>query len=102
MSDISFEWDQRKHSANRRRHDTSFVEAQTVFTDDNGLLLDDPDHSEGEERCILLRLSSKLRLLVVCHTYRKDEATKGLSQPVRRRGRNKNNTGTGGEHEKRV
>jgi uncharacterized protein len=75
MSDIRFEWDEKKHSANRRRHGTSFVEAQTVFTDDNGLLLDDPEHSEDEERFILLGLSSKLRLLVVCHTYRKDEAT---------------------------
>ena len=45
-----------------------------VFTDENGLLLDDPDHSHEEDRFILLGLSSSLRLIVVSHTYRKDEA----------------------------
>jgi uncharacterized protein len=73
MADIGFEWDDKKHSANRRKHGTSFVEAQSVFADDNGLLLHDPDHSDDEDRFVLLGLSSKPRLLVVCHTYREDE-----------------------------
>jgi uncharacterized protein len=73
MSDIAFEWDKKKDAANRRKHGTSFTEAETVFTDDNGLLVHDPDHSEDEERFVLLGLSSSLHLLVVCHTYRKNE-----------------------------
>ena len=75
MSDIRFEWDETKHSLNKRKHGLSFTEAQTVFADEKGLLLDDPNHSHYEDRFILLGLSSSLRLLVVSHTYRKDDAT---------------------------
>jgi uncharacterized DUF497 family protein len=75
MSDIRFEWDEKKHSLNKRKHGLSFTEAQTVFADENGLLLDDPDHSHDEDRLILLGLSSNLRLLVVSHTYREDNTT---------------------------
>ena len=74
MIDIHFEWDEKKETLNRKKHGISFTEAQTVFADEDGLLLDDPDHSHSEDRFILLGLSSKLRLLVVCHTYRKDDA----------------------------
>ncbi len=70
MSGLRFEWDARKNAANRRKHGISFEEAESAFTDEHGLLLDDPDHSEGEERFILLGLSATLRLLVVCHCYR--------------------------------
>jgi uncharacterized DUF497 family protein len=73
MLDISFEWDEKKHSLNKRKHGTSFVEAQTVFADENGLILHDPDHSHEEDRYVLLDLSSRLRILVVSHTYRKDD-----------------------------
>jgi uncharacterized DUF497 family protein len=73
MNDVYFEWDEKKHSANKRKHSISFVEAQTVFADENGLLLHDPDHSPDEDRFILLGLSSNLRTLVVCHTYRKND-----------------------------
>ena len=48
----------------------SFEDAQTVFADENAKLIDDPDHSEEEDRFVLLGLSSSLRLLVVCHCYR--------------------------------
>jgi uncharacterized DUF497 family protein len=74
MSEIRFEWDEKKHSLNKRRHGVSFDEGQTVFADENGLLLEDPDHSQEEDRFILLGLSSSLRLIVVSHTYRKDDA----------------------------
>jgi uncharacterized DUF497 family protein len=73
MINLSFEWDKNKASLNKRKHGTSFVEAQTVFADENGLLLDDPDHSHEEDRFILLGLSSNLHLLVISHTYRKDD-----------------------------
>jgi uncharacterized DUF497 family protein len=75
MPDIRFEWDERKHSLNTRKHGISFTEGQTVFADENGLLIDDPDHSDDEERLILLGLSVKLRLLVVSHTFREDDMT---------------------------
>ena len=73
MSDLRFEWDARKDAANRRKRGISFVEAETVFSDENALLLDDPGHSASEDRFVLLGLSSVLRLLVVSHTYREGD-----------------------------
>jgi uncharacterized DUF497 family protein len=70
MSALLFEWDSRKAAANRQKHGVGFEEAQSVFSDEWALLLDDPDHSQDEERFILLGLSSYLRMLVVCHCYR--------------------------------
>ena len=70
MSELRFEWDERKNTENQRKHGVSFEEAQAVFLDDHAMLIDDPDHSSREERFILLGLSAALRLLVVCHSYR--------------------------------
>ena len=70
MSTLRFEWDSRKAAENQRKHGVAFGEARTVFFDERARLIDDPDHSEEEERFVLLGLSSKLRLLVVCHCYR--------------------------------
>jgi hypothetical protein len=70
VPDLRFEWDERKNAQNRHKHGVSFEEAQTVFFDDRALLLDDPDHSDQEDRFILLGLSAALRTLVVCHCYR--------------------------------
>jgi len=71
VADLRFEWDARKNRSNRQKHGVSFEEAQTVFLDDAALLIDDPDHSDDEDRFVLLGLSSSLRTLVVCHCYRK-------------------------------
>ena len=71
---IRFEWDENKNIANRKKHNISFEEAQTAFYDDNALLIDDPDHSEEEERFILLGFSFRANLLVVCHCYRQSES----------------------------
>ncbi len=68
--DLRFEWDSEKDSANIKKHKISFQEASTAFLDENGLLIEDPDHSETEDRFVLLGLSSSLRLLLVCHCYR--------------------------------
>ncbi|MBI4754196.1 MAG: BrnT family toxin [Betaproteobacteria bacterium] len=73
MSALHFEWDERKAAANIRKHGVSFEEAKSAFYDERAKLLDDPDHSEDEDRFILLGLSSALRVLVVCHCYRSDE-----------------------------
>ncbi|MEO5896013.1 MAG: BrnT family toxin [Vicinamibacterales bacterium] len=70
MSELRFEWDGRKDAGNRRKHGVSFEEAQTVFFDEHALLIPDPDRSGGEERFVLVGLSSALRALVVCHCYR--------------------------------
>lgn len=69
---LRFESDERKNVQNRRKHGISFEEAQTVFYDEQALLIADPDHSDQEERFILLGLSSALRTLVVCHAYREE------------------------------
>jgi uncharacterized DUF497 family protein len=76
---LRFEWDERKNRANLRRHGIAFQEAQTVFMDENAILIDDPDHSEDEERFVLLGLSFGLRILVVCHCYRQDEVIRIIS-----------------------
>ena len=73
MKELRFEWDEKKYNLNQRKHGISFLEAQTVFSDENGLLLDDPDHSLEEERYIILGMGFKLRLLVISHTYRKED-----------------------------
>ena len=70
MSSIRFEWDPKKADANLRKHKVSFEDAQSVFSDERALLIDDPDHSDDEDRFVLLGLSQSLRLLVVVHCYR--------------------------------
>ena len=72
MSTLHFEWDERKAAANEKKHGVTFDEAKSVFIDERAKLIDDPDHSEDEERFVLLGLSSVLRLLLVCHCYRSD------------------------------
>ena len=75
MGAIHFVWDERKNAINKRKHGVSFEEGQTVFSDDNALFMHDPDHSEDEDRFLLLGLSAIARLLVVCHFYREETDT---------------------------
>ncbi len=72
MSALRFEWDERKAADNAKKHGVSFDEAKSVFVDERAKLIDDPDHSEDEERFVLLGLSSALRMLLVCHCYRSE------------------------------
>ena len=74
MERLRFEWDERKSGANLRKHGISFEEAQTVFFDEKGIEFYDPDHSKEEDRFILLGLSSRLRILVVCYCFRARES----------------------------
>ena len=74
MSELRFEWDERKNTENKRKHGVSFEEARAVFLDDHAMLIHDPDHSSREERFILLGLSAAVRLLVVCHSYRASDS----------------------------
>ncbi|MCK6554667.1 BrnT family toxin [Candidatus Binatia bacterium] len=73
MGDLRFEWDPEKNKQNQRKHGVAFEEAESAFADQHGLFMSDPEHSEDEDRFILLGLSSALRTLVVCHCYRKRE-----------------------------
>lgn len=68
-----FVWDENKAEINIRKHGVSFPEAQSVFDDYNALQIYDPDHSEEEDRFILLGMSSALRVLVVCHCFREND-----------------------------
>jgi len=72
MDSISFSWDQRKNTANQKNHKVSFEEAQTVFFDEHAIEYYDPDHSESEDRFLMLGHSYQIRVLVVSHTLRKD------------------------------
>ena len=74
MNEIRFAWDGPKSRANKRKHGVSFEEAQTVFLDENAIRFFDPDHSEDEDRFLMLGISFQLRTLVVCHCYREDDA----------------------------
>lgn len=73
MADLRFSWDAEKAKTNQRKHGVSFDEAQTVFFDEHARLLHDPDHSDEEDRFLLLGVSARLRILVVCHCYRSDD-----------------------------
>ena len=79
MNEIRFEWDKLKALANKRKHGISFEEAQTVFYDDNAVLFDDPDHSQSEDRFIMLGISYKLRVLVVSHCERHGDVIRIIS-----------------------
>jgi len=80
VAELRFEWDERKATTNRRKHGVSFEEARTVFVDEDALQIPDPDHSDDEDRFIMLGVSSRLRVLVVCHCYRKaDEVIRIIS-----------------------
>ncbi len=68
-----FEWDKDKDRTNQRKHGVSFEEAKTVFYDEWALQSYDPDHSMEEDRFLMLGVSARLRILVVCHCL-KDEA----------------------------
>ena len=73
MSSLRFEWDERKSALNFNKHGVTFADAKTVFFDEQARLMDDPEHSQDEERFLLLGLSSTLRLLVVSHCYRGED-----------------------------
>ena len=72
MNLVSFSWDNRKNSDNQKKHKVSFEEAQSVFFDKHAIEYYDPDHSESEDRFLMLGLSYHVRVLVVSYTLRKN------------------------------
>ena len=90
---ITFAWDPKKNRSNQKAHGVSFEEAETVFYDENARLIADPEHSQEEDRFILLGLSSRLRMLLVIHCYRRDdEVVRIISARKASRGEQKNYT----------
>jgi uncharacterized DUF497 family protein len=73
MENLRFTWDPNKNRTNLSKHGIAFEEAQTAFLDENAKVYFDPDHSEDEDRFILLGVSFQLRVLVVCHCFRESE-----------------------------
>jgi len=70
-----FEWDENHARNNLKKHGVSFEEAQSVFFDENARIFPDPEHSDNEDRFLLLGISANVRILTVCHCYRQDEKT---------------------------
>ena len=80
MASLNFEWDENKNISNQKKHDgVTFEEAKTVFSDELARLIPDPDHSVGEERFILMGLSSQLKLLLVSHCEVNSETIRIIS-----------------------
>ena len=70
---MHFDWDQKKNLINQKKHGITFDEASSVFFDEQAILFDDPDHSDTEERFLILGISDNARLCIVCHCYRESE-----------------------------
>lgn len=68
-----FDWDDNKNKINIAKHGISFEEASSVFLDERALLFDDPEHSEEEDRFLLLGMSEDANLCIVCHCYRESD-----------------------------
>jgi uncharacterized DUF497 family protein len=64
---VNIEWDERKDRANQKKHGVSFEEAKSVFYDELAVQFYDDEHSGDENRFIMLGMSTRLRILVVCH-----------------------------------
>ena len=67
---MRFEWDLEKNKKNIRKHRVDFKEAETVFEDDNAIEIFDEEHSDDEDRFIIIGISTKERELMVCYCYR--------------------------------
>jgi len=69
---MRFEWDENKATINLSKHSVLFEEAKTVFDDPLYIDFYDPDHSEDEERYLIVGESNQERLLIVSYTERGD------------------------------
>jgi len=73
MTELKFEWDINKDKINTKKHGVTFDEARTVFFDEHAIDFYDPEHSDEEERFILLGNSFKLNTIIVCHCFREEQ-----------------------------
>ncbi len=72
-------WDEAKNLSNQKKHGVSFEEAETVFYDDDSVLFDDPDHSVGEERFLIIGVTDTEKLCIVSHCYRDEDVIRIIS-----------------------
>ena len=72
-------WDEAKNLSNQKKHGVSFEEAETVFYDDDSVLFDDPDHSVGEERFLIIGVTDTENLCIVSHCYRDEDVIRIIS-----------------------
>jgi uncharacterized DUF497 family protein len=70
-----FEWDPHKAKINLSKHGISFERATTVFRDPNAISIPDDEHSETEDRWVTIGLDSFGSVLLVCHTFRTENAS---------------------------
>ena len=68
-----FEWDEEKNTKNKKKHGISFEEVQAVFEDEYAILFDDPDHSDDEERFLIIGETKAEQICIVSHCYRDHE-----------------------------
>jgi len=73
MKELRFDWDELKQKTNIKKHGVSFEEARTAFFDESAIQYFDPDHFEDEDRFLLLGMSIKPQILIVCHCFRESE-----------------------------
>lgn len=69
---MKYEWDENKAVKNSVKHGVSFTEAKTIFDDPLYVDFYDLDHSEDEERYLIVGESNRGRLLIVSYTERKE------------------------------
>jgi uncharacterized DUF497 family protein len=79
IKNVRFEWNTNKSASNQTKHDISFEEAATAFADSLYIEIDDPEHSDNEERFIAYGISERNRLLAVCYTITKNETYRIIS-----------------------
>jgi hypothetical protein len=70
MRHLEFSWDEIKARKNLIKHGVSFDEAVSIFYDEKAIEFYDPDHSEDEDRFLIVGMSVRLRNIVVCHCLR--------------------------------
>ena len=77
--DMNVTWDEAKNLSNQKKHGVSFEEAETVFYDDDSILFDDPDHSVGEERFLIIGATDTGKFCIVSHCYRDEDVIRIIS-----------------------
>jgi uncharacterized DUF497 family protein len=76
---IQFEWDEAKNKSNRSKHGIWFEEARSVFADAFSRVLLDEEHSDAEDRFLIVGMSAQGNLLMVVHCYRNDDIIRLIS-----------------------
>lgn len=79
MDMMFFEWDETKNEINKKKHGISFEEAREVFSDSNAIFFDDPEHSVGEERFIVIGIIRSEKICIVSHCYRDNDIIRIIS-----------------------